>query len=101
NNAMMAASWLPVVKAGLIVVPTMPLLRAIELKPIVEKARITAVLCDKRLSGELQHCFDDSHPAYCAGLKQVRYFHDSSPDSLENIAKDKPAQFTPCDSAAD
>lgn len=101
NNAMMAASWLAVVKAGLVVVPTMPLLRAIELKPIVEKARITAVLCDKRLSGELEHCFDESHPAYCAGLKQVRYFHDSGSDSLENIAKGKPAQFTPCDTAVD
>lgn len=101
NNVMMAASWLAVVKAGLVVVPTMPLLRAGELKPIIEKARISAVLCDKRLSEEIEHCFDTSHAAYCPELTQVRYFHDDAPDSLENIAKSKPAQFTPCDTAVD
>ncbi|WP_397473625.1 AMP-binding protein [Pusillimonas sp.] len=101
NNVMMAASWLAVVKAGLVVVPTMPLLRAIELKPIIEKARISAVLCDKRLSEELEHCFDKSHAAYCPELTEVRYFHDDGHDSLENIAKSKPARFTPCDTAVD
>src|SRR5690606_9267916 len=90
NNVMMAASWLAVVKAGLVVVPTMPLLRAVELKPIIEKARISAVLCDKRLSEELAHCFDASHPAYCADLKQAPYFHDDAPDSLDSIARSKP-----------
>ncbi|NYT67471.1 AMP-binding protein [Pusillimonas noertemannii] len=101
NNVMMAASWLAVVKAGMVVVPTMPLLRAVELKPIIEKARISAVLCDKRLSEELEHCFEASHPAYCADLKQALYFHDDGPDSLDSIAKGKPAEFTPCDTAID
>lgn len=101
NNPMMAASWLAVVKAGLVVVPTMPLLRAVELKPIVEKARISAVLCDKRLSEELEHCLDAAHPAYCSSLTQVRYFHDDSPDSLDSIVKGKPATFTACNTAAD
>src|SRR5690606_12882140 len=43
NNVMMAASWLAAVKAGLVTVPTMPLLRAGELRPIIEKAKIQAV----------------------------------------------------------
>lgn len=101
NNALMAASWLAVVKAGLVVVPTMPLLRAVELKPIVEKARISAALCDRRLADEIEHCLDAAHPAYCPELKQVLYFHDDASDSLESLAKHKPAEFTPCDTASD
>src|SRR2546427_12759636 len=49
NNAMMAASWLAAIKAGLVTVPTMPLLRAKELQQIIAKAQVQAVLCDVRL----------------------------------------------------
>ncbi|HWL29026.1 MAG TPA: AMP-binding protein, partial [Burkholderiaceae bacterium] len=44
NNVMMAATWLAAVKAGLVTVPTMPLLRAGELKKIIDKAKVQAVL---------------------------------------------------------
>ena len=101
NNAMMAASWLAVVKAGMVAVPTMPLLRASEIKPIVEKAELTAVLCDKRLADELEHCLDASHPAYCPALKHVRYFCDNGPDGLEALAAGKSGHFTVCDTAID
>src|SRR5690606_8965357 len=46
NNPMMAASWLAAIKAGLVTVPTMPLLRSKELKQITDKAQVTAMLCD-------------------------------------------------------
>lgn len=101
NNVMMAASWLAAVKAGLVVVPTMPLLRAAELKPIIEKAKITAALCDKRLSEELENCRNSGHALYCSELTEVRYFHDAGPDSLDTLAKGKPAEFTACDTAVD
>ena len=42
NNPMMAACWLGIVKAGLVAVATMPLLRARELVPVMEKARVNA-----------------------------------------------------------
>lgn len=45
NCPMMAACILGVIKAGCIVLPTMPLLRARELGAIADKARINAVLC--------------------------------------------------------
>ena len=45
NCLMTAACILAVVKAGLIAVPTMPLLRASELQAIVDKASVDAVLC--------------------------------------------------------
>ncbi len=54
NNPMMAASLLAVMKAGLIAVPTMPLLRARELAAIIDKARVDAALCDVRLIDEMR-----------------------------------------------
>lgn len=61
---MMAACWLAAVKAGLVVVPTMPLLRAAELKKIIDKAEIHAALCAESLAEELQHCMNADHPHY-------------------------------------
>lgn len=101
NNAMMAASWLAAVKAGLVTVPTMPLLRAGELKPVIEKAQIQAVLCDRRLAEELENCLDPQHPAFCPELKEVRYFNDTGPKGLETLALAKPEVFDACDTSID
>ncbi len=46
NSVAMALAWLAVVKAGLIAVATMPLLRAKELGDIIEKSQPVAALCD-------------------------------------------------------
>ena len=54
NNPMLAACWFAVVKAGGIAVGTMPLLRAKELKQIIDKAQVTHALCDLRLADELK-----------------------------------------------
>lgn len=96
NNPMMAACLLAVMKAGLVAVPTMPLLRAAELKQIIDKARVGAALCDGRLSEELEL----ARPA-CRSLKQVLYFNDDGPDTLEQRLASKPAVFSNIDSAAD
>ncbi len=53
NTPMLVAAFLAVMKAGGIAVPTMPLLRAKELRFVVEKARIRLALCDHRLLEEL------------------------------------------------
>ncbi|RYH11473.1 MAG: hypothetical protein EON57_04115, partial [Alphaproteobacteria bacterium] len=53
--------WLAVVKAGLVVVATMPLLRARELGDIIDKAQPVCAICDARLLGELEHAQKD-HP---------------------------------------
>src|SRR5215470_13390349 len=44
NNAMMAAAWLAVIKAGAVTVATMPLLRARELAYPIRKAKIALAL---------------------------------------------------------
>jgi 2-aminobenzoate-CoA ligase len=53
NCPMMAACILGVIKAGCIVLPTMPLLRARELAAIADKARINAVLCADGLADDV------------------------------------------------
>lgn len=83
NSPMMAACFLAAIKAGLVVVPTMPLLRAAELKQIIDKAQINVALCDEALGEELAHCQRADHPGYCAGLRQVLHFKSSQPDALE------------------
>jgi 2-aminobenzoate-CoA ligase len=54
NNPMLAACWFAVLKAGGIVVCTMPLLRARELRYILDHARINIALCDARICDELK-----------------------------------------------
>lgn len=53
NTPMLAACWLAVVKAGGIVVPTMPLLRRAELAHLLEAAAIRLVLCDSGFTADL------------------------------------------------
>ena len=54
NSIGLALAWLAVVKAGLVAVATMPLLRARELGDIIDKAQPTVALCDAKLLDELE-----------------------------------------------
>jgi 2-aminobenzoate-CoA ligase len=96
NNAMMAICWCAVAKAGLIVVATMPLLREKELVDIIEKAQVSAAICDRRLDAELL-----AAQRRCPVLQQIVYFNDPSPEGLEArmAAWDEP--FSAVDTAAD
>lgn len=60
NGRWMAVAWLATLKAGLVAVTTMPLLRTKELRTLIEKARCQAALCDARLADELQSAVADS-----------------------------------------
>jgi 2-aminobenzoate-CoA ligase len=97
NSIAMALSWLAVVKAGLIAVATMPLLRAKELGDIIEKARPTVALCDGRLLDEI-HSAQLVHPV----LETVIAFNQPDvPGSLETRASAKAGVFKACPTAAD
>ena len=105
NNPMMAACWLAVMKAGLIAVPTMPLLRAKELHQIIAKARVATALCDAALADELAHCLDPAHEHYAAGLMRVIHFNGGAPSAseptLEALCANQPAHFANIDTARD
>jgi 2-aminobenzoate-CoA ligase len=94
NTPMMAAAVLAVFKAGLVAVPTMPLLRARELGVILAKARVNAVLCAAGLREEME--------AAPHMPQRVLYFGDGAgPDGLEAHMARQPASYAPVDTAAD
>lgn len=85
NSPMMVACWLAVVRAGGIVVPTMPLLRARELGQIRDRLEIGLALCDDRLVSELE----------AAGSGADRSLRILTFSDLARRMRGKPADFTP------
>ncbi|HEX7734509.1 MAG TPA: benzoate-CoA ligase family protein [Ktedonobacteraceae bacterium] len=96
NNTMLAICWLAVVKAGLVAVATMPLLRSKELVDVIEKARVSVAICDRQLAEELQEA-QERAPL----LQRVLYFNDPGPDSLEERMAGRQAPFCAVDTAAE
>ncbi len=91
NNAWMVAAYFAVLKAGGVVVATMPLLRAKELGQILRKARITHALCDARLRDELDR----------ADAPDLRHVLHWGAGGLEAACARQPARFQAADTAAD
>lgn len=83
NSPMMAACLLASMKAGLVAVPTMPLLRAGELATIIEKAQVSAALCDSLLAEDLRLCMTASHAHHAPSLRQMVEFRSSAAGGLE------------------
>jgi 2-aminobenzoate-CoA ligase len=97
NSIGLALAWLAVVKAGLIAVATMPLLRARELGDIIDKARPTVALCDAKLLDELQQA-QTAHPV----LQTIVPFNLMiEPGSLAMLAAAKDGNFEACRTSAD
>jgi 2-aminobenzoate-CoA ligase len=101
NSPMMAACFLAAMKAGLVVVPTMPMLRAAELKQMMDKAQVSAALCDSLLAEELRHCTHSAHTHFASSLKQVLWFRTTDEHGVEaRMAKHSKA-FEACDTSRD
>lgn len=100
NHPMMVASWLAVLKAGAIVVCTMPLLRVRELVYLGDKARIGLALTDARVADDCEAAMAPGSAAVRRAVRVVR-FNDDGPDSLEALMRGKPETFDPCPTAAD
>ena len=97
NSIGMALAWLGVVKAGLIAVATMPLLRAKELGEVIEKAQINIALCDATLLDELNIAKSQS-----ATLTTIVPFNlMNEPGSLAVLSSQKDGNFKLCLTAAD
>ncbi len=96
NNPWMAACWFGILKAGGIVVATMPLLRAKEITQVATKAKATIALCDARLLEELEL----AQPA-CPDLQRIVAFGSDAAGTLDRLCQEKPAHFTNVDTAVD
>jgi 2-aminobenzoate-CoA ligase len=97
NSPMMVAAYFAVIKAGAVVVATMPLLRAKEIAFPVGKAAIRLALCDVRLADEMEKA-----RALAPMLDQVVYWGSGAGDSFEDLMT-KPGyeHFEACDTASD
>jgi 2-aminobenzoate-CoA ligase len=97
NNPMMAAAYFAVMKAGGVVIGTMPLLRAKELSYVVTKAKVAIALCDVKLSDEMEKT-----KAVTTGLDHIVYWGGGKEDSLEKLMAQKGYEtFAACDTAND
>ncbi|NUY79934.1 AMP-binding protein [Flavobacterium sp. MAH-1] len=88
NNPMFVACWFGILKAGGIVVATMPLLREKELTVMCDSAEISHVFCDARLLEEMIAVKSDF-------LKKICAFDGTgnNPSELERLMHDKPTSF--------
>lgn len=93
NTRMMVACWFGILKAGGIVVSTMPLLRAKELSVIAEKAQVRLALCDHRTCDELT-----AAKAKAPVLERIVCYLNGD---LEGLMADKRADFKTLDTSAE
>jgi 2-aminobenzoate-CoA ligase len=101
NHPMFAAIWLAAMKAGLIVVPTMPLLRAFELQQVLKKSAATVALCDAGLCDELNTCMKPDAVTFAPALQRIVLFRSGEPDSLEQLMDGVSDQFKSVATRAD
>ncbi|GAA1498077.1 AMP-binding protein [Paeniglutamicibacter kerguelensis] len=93
NNGWLVACWLGVIKAGAVVVTTMPALRAAEIEKLAALTKPSLMLCDHRF-------MDDALAASAGGYPVVPVGSDSEDDVVARAAA-KSGQFTNVDTAAD
>jgi 2-aminobenzoate-CoA ligase len=96
NNPMMVAVYLAVLKAGGVVVATMPMLRSRELAYPIEKARIQLAICDRRLCEDMEAARE-----FAPSLQRIVYFNTTEADGLEAMIAGADAAFDAHDSASD
>ncbi len=98
NNPMMAALNFAVLKAGGVLINTMPLLRARELAYILDKARVRFAIGDARFLADLEGA---KTQAKLGTLERILAFNTDAQGSIDALMKGKPEGFVACDTAAD
>jgi len=101
NNPMLAACWFAVLKAGGVVVCTMPLLRERELRYLADKAEIRLALTDVRFADECEDGFRTRADGTERKGARVVSFNSDAPESLDAMMREQSTTFSPCDTAAE
>lgn len=94
NNPWLVAAWLGVLKAGAVVVTTMPLLRASEIQTLVQLTRPALAITDHRFADQMETA------AEATALPVLRY-GGAGEDDLVQAAGTKSGVFTNVPTAAD
>ena len=101
NGPMMAACWFGILKAGGVVVCTMPLLRTRELQAIADKAEITLAITDARLAADCATAMATCATGEPRPASRMLTFGDDAPESLDRRMRAQAATFINCDTAAE
>jgi 2-aminobenzoate-CoA ligase len=96
NGRWMAAAWLATLKAGMVAVTTMPMLRATELRVMIERAACNAALCDSRLVDELATAAAGTPVA-----QNTRVWGGDQTGRLDLALARHQARFAACSTASD
>jgi 2-aminobenzoate-CoA ligase len=96
NNPWLVATWLGVLKAGGVVVLTMPLLRSGELVTTIELTQPDLAISDHRFLDDVQTARELARPA----MTVVPYGGDTE-DDLVRLADEAQGEFEPIQTAAD
>ena len=93
NNPWLVAAWLGVLKAGAVVVTTMPMLRASEISTLIELTKPVLTVSDHRFADELTI-------AAAGGAKVLCYGADNDDDLVRRCAA-KDGHFVDVETSAD
>ncbi|GAA5226691.1 AMP-binding protein [Paeniglutamicibacter antarcticus] len=93
NNAWLVACWLGVLKAGAVVVTTMPALRVTEIGKLASLTRPALMLCDHRFIDDAQLAAGSAYPVVPVGSGEDK--------DLVALAATKSTEFTNITTAAD
>ncbi|MDQ0094228.1 AMP-binding protein [Paeniglutamicibacter psychrophenolicus] len=93
NNAWLVACWLGVLKAGAVVVTTMPALRAPEIAKLAHLTKPSLMLCDHRFLDDARAAAGSAYPVVAVGSQD--------PSDLVALSGSRSGQFTNVDTAAD
>jgi len=96
NTPMLVAAYLAIMKAGGIVVATMPMLRAKELSFPIKKAKIHLALCDHALVDELE-----AAKALSPDLQTIVTWGHQGENSLESLIAEASPDFQAVDTSRD
>jgi 2-aminobenzoate-CoA ligase len=101
NNPMMAACWFAVIKAGGVVVCTMPLLREREIRYIADKAKISLALTDTRFAEECEGAFVTHADGTEREDYHVVHYNSDAHYALEPRMRKRSSKFTNHRTASD
>ncbi|MET3368551.1 UNVERIFIED_CONTAM: 2-aminobenzoate-CoA ligase [Jeotgalibacillus campisalis] len=93
NNPWIVAAWLGVLKAGAVVVTTMPMLRSNEVSTLIQLTKPVVAISDHRFVDELRVAAGDQ-------VKVLTYGSDDD-DDLTSRCGQKSGEFTAVDTSAD
>jgi 2-aminobenzoate-CoA ligase len=101
NGPRMAALWFAILKAGGVVVCTMPLLRTRELTFTADKARISLALSDHRIADDCAQAMRTRGDGSARTEGRCVMFGADATGSLDRMMRDKPTTFRNVDTAAE